>query len=108
MRCVGVSSMMPGLAPLASSNLLGHHECLELLQCGNANRAVYVDLDDTVGRWHLQDQVPIVGDSHELAQGRLTNDGIEWEVDLHNVEEDALCAVVLKHLKGDREGDATA
>jgi hypothetical protein len=72
MRCVGVSSMMPGLAPLASSNLVGHHQCLELLQCGNANRAVYVDLDDTVGRWHLQDQVPIVGDSHELVQGRLT------------------------------------
>jgi hypothetical protein len=35
-----------------------------------------------------------VGDSHELVQGWPTNDGIEGEVDLCDVEEDDLCAVV--------------
>jgi hypothetical protein len=49
-----------------------------------------------------------VGDGHELVQGRPTNDGVEGEVDLHDVEDDALRAVVLRCLKHDREGDATA
>jgi hypothetical protein len=37
-----------------------------------------------------------VGSGHELIQGRLAKDGIEGEVDLRNVEDDALRAVVLR------------
>jgi hypothetical protein len=48
-----------------------------------------------------------VGDGHELIQGRPANDGVEGEVDLRDVKEDALRAVVLKRPKCDREGDAT-
>jgi hypothetical protein len=31
--------------------------------------AMSMDLDDVVGCRHLQDQVPIVGNGHELVQG---------------------------------------
>jgi hypothetical protein len=48
-----------------------------------------------------------VGDGHELIHGWPANDGIEGEVDLHDVEEDALRAVVLRHPECDRERDAT-
>jgi hypothetical protein len=41
----------------------------ELLQREGAGGAISVDLDDTVGRCHLQDQVSIVGDDHELVHG---------------------------------------
>jgi hypothetical protein len=49
-----------------------------------------------------------VGDSHELVQGQPANVGIEWEVDLDDVEEDALLAVFLRCAECDREEDATA
>jgi hypothetical protein len=48
-----------------------------------------------------------VGDSHELVQGRPANDGVEGEVDLHDVKEDALRVVVLRRPECDWEGDAT-
>jgi hypothetical protein len=48
-----------------------------------------------------------VGNDHELVQGWPAKDGIEWEVDLCNIEDDALHMVVLKHPKCGREGDAT-
>jgi hypothetical protein len=87
---------------------MGRCQRLELLQRENAGGAVSTDLDVVVGRWHLQDQVPIVGDSHELEQGRPAHDGVEEEVDLSDVEEDALRMVVLRHHECDLEGDATA
>jgi hypothetical protein len=40
-----------------------------------------------------------VGDGHELVQGRPANDGVEGEVDIRNIEDDALCVVVLRHLE---------
>jgi hypothetical protein len=49
-----------------------------------------------------------VGNCHELVQGRPANDGVEGEVDLHNTEDGALCAVVLRRPECDWEGDATA
>jgi hypothetical protein len=49
-----------------------------------------------------------VGNSHELAQGRPANDGVEGEVDLRDIKDDALRSVVLRHLKRHWEGDATA
>jgi hypothetical protein len=48
-----------------------------------------------------------VGDGHELVQGWPANDVIEVEVDLRDVEDDALHAVVLKRPECDREGDVT-
>jgi hypothetical protein len=49
-----------------------------------------------------------VGNGHELVQDRPADDGLEWEVDLRDVKDDALCAVVLRHPEYHREGDATA
>jgi hypothetical protein len=48
-----------------------------------------------------------VGDGHELVQGWPAHDGIEGEVDLRDVEENALRAVVLRCPECDREGDST-
>jgi hypothetical protein len=45
---------------------------------------------------------------HELVQSWSAQYSIEWEADLRNVEEDALCAEVLCRPECDREGDATA
>jgi hypothetical protein len=86
---------------------MGCRESMELLQRKDACITVSTDLDDATRRWHLQDQVPVVGYDHELVQGQPVHDGIKGEVDLHNVEEDALHAVVLKRPKGDRVGNAT-
>jgi hypothetical protein len=66
-----------------------------------------MDLNDIVEWWHLQDQVHIVGNGHEAVQGSPANDGIEGEVDLRNVEDGALCAVVLRHPECHQDGDAT-
>jgi hypothetical protein len=93
--------------PIASSSLLGYCQRLKLLQSRNTDRAVSADLDDTTGRQHLQDQVPIVGNVHELVHGWLADDGIEREADLRDVKDDALCAVVLKRPERHREGEAT-
>jgi hypothetical protein len=49
-----------------------------------------------------------VGNGHELVQGWLAKDGVEGEVDLRDVEDDALYTVVLKHPESHREGDAIA
>jgi hypothetical protein len=80
---------------------VSHRQHLELLQRGNTDRAVSIDLDDAIGQRPLQDQVPIVGDDHKLVQGWPANDGVEGEVDLCDVTDDALCAVVLRHLERD-------
>jgi hypothetical protein len=48
-----------------------------------------------------------VGDDHELVQGWLANDGVEGEVDLRDIEDDAPRVVVLRCPERDREGDAT-
>jgi hypothetical protein len=48
---------------------------------------ISVNLNDTVGRRHLYDYVPVVGDGHELVQGRPADDGVEGEVDLRDVKD---------------------
>jgi hypothetical protein len=58
--------------------------------------------DPSRGR-HLKDQVPVMGNGHEPVQGRLANDGIEREVNLHNVELDVLSAEVLLSPECNRE-----
>jgi hypothetical protein len=93
---------------IVNNCLLGRCQCLVLFQRRNANGAVSTDLDDTVGRWHLQDQVPVVGDGHELVQGWPIDDGMEGDVDLRDVKDDALRVVVLRRTEHHLEGDATA
>ena len=53
------------------------------------------DRDDSSASWHLEDVVTVVGDCHELGQGRIPEDGIVRQADLHDVEVDELGAVVL-------------
>jgi hypothetical protein len=48
-----------------------------------------------------------MGNGHEPVQGGPTEDGVEGEVDLCDVEDDVLRAVVLMHPESYREGDAT-
>jgi hypothetical protein len=48
-----------------------------------------------------------VGNSHELVQGQPAQDGVEGEVDLRNIENDALRAVVIRCPQSHWEGDAT-
>jgi hypothetical protein len=47
-----------------------------------------------------------MGNGHELVQGRPTNDGIEREVILRNVELDVLCVEVFLCPECNRECDA--
>jgi hypothetical protein len=43
--------MVPSrVPPLASGSLVGHRQHLELLERGDADRTVSMDLDDAVGR----------------------------------------------------------
>jgi hypothetical protein len=69
--------------------------------------AMSMDLDDVVGCRHLKDQVPIVGNGHELVHGHPAQDSIEGEADLYNIEEGTICVVVLWCPKHHREGDTT-
>jgi hypothetical protein len=55
---------------------------------------------------HLEDQIPIMDNGHEPVQGRPANDGIEGEVNLHDVELDVLCAEVFLGPKCNRECEA--
>jgi hypothetical protein len=47
-----------------------------------------------------------MGNGHEQVQGRPANDGIEWEVNLYNVELYVLCAEVFLCPECNRECDA--
>jgi hypothetical protein len=46
--------------------------------------------EDSRGGWHLEDQVPIMGNGHEPVQSRSPDDGVKGEVDLRDVELDVL------------------
>jgi hypothetical protein len=54
---------------MSNNSFTGHCQSLELLQCRDPSRVVPTDLDDTIGHRHLQDQVLIVDNDHELVQG---------------------------------------
>ena len=47
----------------------------------------------------------MMGDCHELGQGRVPEDGIVRQADVHYVEVDELGAVVVALAEGDREVD---
>ena len=61
--------------------------------------------DDSATSWHLEDVVAMVGDCHELGQGRIPEDGIVWQADVRDVKVDELSAVVLALSEGDRQMD---
>jgi hypothetical protein len=60
--------------------------------------------DSCRGRY-LEDQVPIMGNSHEPVQGRSANDGVEWEVQLRNFELYVLYVEVYLCPERDQQGD---
>ena len=47
----------------------------------------------------------MVGDRHELGQGRIPEDGVVWQTDVGDVKVDELGAVVVAFSEGDREAD---
>jgi hypothetical protein len=56
---------------------------------------------------HLEDQVPVMGNSHEPVQSRSANNGIEREVHLRNFELHVLRAEVHLGPECDRQGDGS-
>jgi hypothetical protein len=68
---------------------------MQLLQSRKCSGTVAPHGEDPGRRWHIEDQIPVMGNGHKLVQGRPTNDGIEWEVNLRNVELDVLSVEVL-------------
>ncbi len=63
------------------------------------------DRDDSSASWHLEDVVAVMGDCHELGQGRIPEDGVVRQADVRNVKVDELGAVVLALSEGDRQAD---
>jgi hypothetical protein len=82
------------------------HQGVQLLDICKRSDAVAPHGEDLSRGWHLEDQVPVMGNGHELVQGRPANDGIEREVNLRNVELDVLSAEVLLSPECNRECDA--
>ena len=61
--------------------------------------------DDSTASWHLEDVVAVMGDCHELGQGRIPEDGVVWQTDVRDIKVNELGVVVLAFTKGDREAD---
>jgi hypothetical protein len=68
---------------------------------------VSLDSKNTIRSWHLQDQIPIMRPCHKPVQSWSTQDGVEGEADLRDVEQDALRAEVLGRPESNQEGDTT-
>jgi hypothetical protein len=79
---------------------------VQLLDHRHRRGAVALYGEDPGRGRHLEDQIPVVGNGHEPVQGWPTNDGIEWVVNLCNVELYVLRAEVFLGPECDREGDA--
>ena len=65
------------------------------------------DRDDSAASRHLEDVVAIMGDCHELGQGRIPEDGIVWQANVGDVEVDELGTIVVVLSESDREADLT-
>jgi hypothetical protein len=61
--------------------------------------------EDACRGWHLEDQVPVMGNGHESVQSWFAYDGIEGEVNLRNFELHVLRAEVHLRPECDRQGD---
>jgi hypothetical protein len=78
---------------------------VQLLHSRKRSGAVATHGEDPGWRRHLEDQIPVMGNGHEPVQGRPANDGIEREVNLRNIELDALCAEVVLCPECNRQRD---
>jgi hypothetical protein len=88
---------------------MGHSLCRpgeQLLDSRKRSGAVAPHGEDPNRGRHLEDQIPVMGNGHEPVHGRPANDGIEGEVNLHDVELDVLCAEVFLGPECNRECDA--
>ena len=65
-----------------------------------------LDNDDSLGAWHLQLQVGVVGDSHELGEARLAQESMVDTREVDHLEGEWLLAEVVQLAKGDIELDA--
>jgi hypothetical protein len=83
-----------------------YRQGMQLLDSCKSNGAVALHVEDPSRGRHLEDQVPVIGNGHEMVQGRPANDGIKREVNLSNVELDVLSAEVFLSPECNRECDA--
>jgi hypothetical protein len=71
---------------------------VQLLNSCKRSRTVAPYGEDPSRGWHLEDQIPVMGNGHEPVHGWPANDGIKREVNLRNIELDVLSAeVFLSH-----------
>ena len=63
------------------------------------------DRDDSSASCHLENVVAVMGDCHELGQGRIPKDGVVRQADVCDVEVDELGVVILPLPEGDRKAD---
>ena len=68
---------------------------MQFLNCSDTSGAVTPYGEDTDRGRHLLDQIPVMGNGHEVVESRPANDGIERQVHFRNIELDALCVEVL-------------
>jgi hypothetical protein len=95
-----------GVPPLVIRVSGFYHQSMQLLDSCKHSGAVAPHGEDPSRGRHLEDQIPIMGNGHEVVQGRPANDGIEREVNLRNVELDILSVEVLLGLECNPECDA--
>jgi hypothetical protein len=79
---------------------------MQLLYGYKCGGTVTLHGEDPSRGWHLEDQIPVMGNGHEPVQGWPANDGVEGEVDFRNVENDVLRAEVHLSSECNRECDA--
>jgi hypothetical protein len=103
-RCLGTGSR--GVLSLVIRASSFCRQGVQLLDGGERSRAVASHGKDPNRGRHLEDQIPIMGNGHEPVQGWPANDGIEWEVNLRNIELDVLSAEVLIGPECNQECDA--
>lgn len=70
---------------------------------GEGNLDIAADGKDTVGRRHLQHQLGVVGDRHELGKHRATEYGMVAGLEVSDFECEELRAVVFWSTEGDWE-----
>jgi hypothetical protein len=95
-----------GVPPLVIWASGFYRQGVQLIDSCKRSGAVAPHGEDPSRGQHLEDQVPVMGNVHEPVQGRPANDGIEREVNLHNVELDVLSAEVFLSPECNRECDA--
>jgi hypothetical protein len=103
-RRLGTGSRGVPPSIVQASNLC--HQGVQLLESRKCSGAVAPHGEDPSWGRHLEDQIPLMGNGHEPVQGRPTNDGIEGEVNLCDVELDVLYAKVFLGPECNRECDA--